>query len=138
MIQRIQTIYLLLGASALAATLFFDSIWGSAATETFAWFGPALIALGGLAAALGLGSIFLYKKREVQLKVVVGVQVLTVLFTLVLYAGLWLVGALSEPLPADLLVGLILPVLAYVMFFLARRGIASDIKLVRSMDRLRG
>lgn len=138
MIQRIQTVYLLLGAIALGATLFFDSIWDSAATDAFAWFGPGLVILGGLAAAVALGAIFLYNKREVQLKVVVAAQVLTVLFMLVLYAGLYLVGALSEQIPADLLVGLILPVLTYVVLYLARRAIASDIELVRSMDRLRG
>lgn len=138
MIQRLQTIYLLLGALALGATLFFDSIWQSAATETFPWFSPALLVLGGLASAIAIGAIFMYKKREVQLKVVVGVQVLTVLFMLVLYGGLYLVGTFSEELPADLLVGVILPILAYVVFYMARRGIAKDIELVRSMDRLRG
>jgi hypothetical protein len=30
-----------------------------------------------------------------------------------------------------------LPILAYLLFFLARRGIDHDIELVKSMDRLR-
>jgi len=32
---------------------------------------------------------------------------------------------------------LLLPVAAYILFYLARRAITSDIELVKSMDRLR-
>jgi hypothetical protein len=38
---------------------------------------------------------------------------------------------------AGKVVAMSLPVVAYIMLFLARRGITADIKLVRSMDRLR-
>ena len=58
--------------------------------------------------------------------------------TAVLYAGFFLVGAFADGVAGSTLTALVLPVLAYVMFYLARRGIANDIELVRSMDRLRG
>lgn len=141
MIQRIQSVYLLLGALALASLLLFDEVWRGEAAEALAWFAPALLILGGVTIALALIAIFLYKNRKKQRSVVVGVQWLTVLWMAVFYGGLFYGGQLQveaggDPITASLLV-LLVPILAYVFFFLARRGIQRDIALVRSMDRLR-
>ncbi len=139
MIQRIQSIYLLLGALAVVAMLLVDVIWENPATRTYAWFAPAVLVLDGLSAVAAIGTIFLYKDRKRQLRAIQGVQLLTVLLIAVLFVGLVLAGALPFVTGAGAAgwAGLLLPVVAYVFFYLARRGVQRDIALVRSMDRLR-
>lgn len=141
MIQRIQTVYLLVGAAALIGLLFVDALWASGVAERQAWFPPAVFVLGGLAVVVAVIAVFLYKQRERQRTVVVAAQVLTVLLMGALYGGLYLADVLyvrtAEGWEAGLLVGLFLPILAYACFTLARRGITRDINLLRSVDRLR-
>lgn len=141
MIQRIQTLYLLFGALALASTGLFESPWSTAAAAQYGWFVPSLVALLVVTAGTALGSIFLYEQRKTQRMVVVGVQVLTVLLVAVLYGGLYLTSELTFKGPDGIHWGkgmaLLCPVLAYGFFLLARRGIEHDIELVESMDRLR-
>ncbi|PEN12883.1 hypothetical protein CRI94_12835 [Longibacter salinarum] len=141
MIQRIQTVYLALAAIALAATGFFNDPWASDAATQFGWFVPALIASLSLAALTGLGSISMYSNRKKQRKIVVWAQVLTVVYLVVLYTGFYLSGELvlrtQDGIEWETTIVLLLPVLAYILFYLARRAITSDIELVKSMDRLR-
>lgn len=142
MIQRIQSVYLLLGAVALGALFFFDSIWQSRAAEMHSWFVPVLMGLILAAGVVGFVSIFLYKDRPRQRRVVLGAQMLTVLLVAALYVGFYLAGELSVGtagggVDIGKLFALFLPVVAYVLYYLARRAIKSDIELVRSMDRLR-
>lgn len=141
MIQRIQTVYLALGIIALLALLFFDVVWQSQATETLVWFAPALLATLALTVLLAGAAIFLYKNREKQRKVVTYAQGALLLLIIVLFGGLTMTSELGirsggEP-QVGRIVTLLLPVVAYILFYLARRGIEHDIKLVRSMDRLR-
>lgn len=143
MIQRIQTVYLLVGAAALVGLLFFDSFWQSTAAATYDWFVPAVVGLSILTAGVGLVAIFMYNSLERQRRVVVGVQFGTVLTVAALYGGLFLTQGLNVrtavgALDTDKIIMLALPVVAYVFFYLARRGIQSDIKLLKSVDRLRG
>jgi hypothetical protein len=141
MIQRIQSVYLLLGALALGGLAFFDAIWGSVAAARYAWFEPTMIALTALTALTGFGAIFLYNDRPRQRTVIIGVQGLTVLLTGVLFVTFFLTGELRffvdgawQPARTA---ALALPVVAYVLFLLARRGVEHDIELVKSMDRIR-
>ena len=140
MIQRIQTVYLVLGAVALGALLFFDLIWRGAATGQ-GWFTPAVVVFDGLAVAVALGAVFLYKNRPRQRQVILFAQILTVLLLLVFCGGLYLADALyirtAQGLDVGTLTALLLPIVAYVLFLLARRGVEKDIKLIESMDRLR-
>lgn len=141
MIQRIQTVYLFVGALVLAAFGFFEMPWASEAAATYVWFVPSLVGLLILTAAGALGAIFLYENRETQRSVVVAVQGGTVLLAGVLYVGLYLTQELSVRGPQGtdwgLAIVIALPLVAYVLFLLARRGIDHDIELVKSMDRLR-
>lgn len=141
MIQRIQSLYLLLGVIALSALFFFDQVWESQAVATHAWFEPSVIILNVATIAVGLAAIFLYTMRQRQRMVVLGVQMLTVLLVIALYGGLFLTGELDVRTPngldVPLLIALLLPIVAYVFFYLARRGIEHDIKLVEDMDRFR-
>jgi len=139
MIQRIQTVYLLLGALALAGMGLFGAPWSGVAARQFDWFVPSLIGLLVVTAGAALGAIFLYNQRKTQRTVVVGVQVLTVLLAGVLYGGLYLAETLTFTGTSGLLWGrtivLLLPILAYGLFLLARRGIEGDIERVEQMNR---
>lgn len=142
MIQRIQSLYLLLGAITLGALFFFDGIWESQAAATHAWFEPSVIILNVAAIAVGIGAIFLYKMRPRQRRVVLGAQMLTVLLVVALYGGFFLTGELNVRTPTGaidvpLLIALLLPIVAYVFYYLARRGIEKDIKMVEDMNRFR-
>lgn len=141
MIQRIQTVYLFLGAVTLAAMGFFDVPWSDPAAQRYAWFVPSVVGLLVVTAGTALGAIFLYERRKTQRTVVYGVQLLTIVLAGVLYGGLYTTGTLTFTDPTGVLWGrsvvLLLPIVAYVLFRLARRGIESDIELVESMDRIR-
>ncbi len=142
MIQRIQTVYLLLGALALAGLGFFEAPWSGRAASQFSWFVPSLLGLVVVTAGTALGAIFLYDRRPTQRTAVIGAQMLTVLLAGVLYGGLYLAGTLTFTTPTGGVlwgrtVALLLPVAAYALFLLARRGIEHDIELVESMDRIR-
>lgn len=143
MIQRIQSVYLLLGALALAALCFFETLWSSAPAQEWGWFTPAAFVLVGVAGIAAVAAIFLYQDRSRQRTVVLAAQIFTMLLVVLLFGGLYGQGALGVRtagggVNVGRLVALLLPVVAYVFFFLARRAIESDMALVRSMDRLRG
>lgn len=141
MLQRKQSVYLLLGSLSIVAMLFFDGIWETPAAETLVWYVPSLIITAIVVVLVALVAIFMYGNRSRQQQVVVAVQVLTLIFMVLLYGGLFLTGVTTQiaegAVDAATLIGLALPILAYVFFYLARKGIQSDIDLVRSMDRLR-
>ncbi len=141
MIQRIQTVYLALGAMALLALLFFDAIWSGSEAASFGWFPLVMLLLTIATAVLAFGSIFMYKKRAQQRKLVVYAQMLTLLLMVVLYGLLYMSGELvfvrQEGLDISRMTALALPIIAYLLFYLARKSIERDIELVRSMDRLR-
>lgn len=141
MIQRIQTVYLVLGALLVAGLGLFERLWSSAAAIQYEWFVPALIGLIVLTVGTALVAIFLYNDRETQRRVVIGVQLLTICLAAVLYGGLYMAQALSftgvTGILWDKTIMLLLPILAYALFLLARRGIEHDIELVESMDRIR-
>ena len=138
MIQRIQSVYLLVGSVLLLVMMFFDSLAESTAAALLSWYIPAVLVTAGLAAAAALVAIFLYKDRPKQSKVVLGAQLLVLVCMIALYGGIYLAGdsiLLVESVEHALL--LLLPILAYIQFHLARRSIRKDMELIKSMDRLR-
>ncbi len=137
MIQRIQTGHLLLGASFLAVFL---SLPQSRALGAGALASVAIVAFGLAALVVSLVSVALFRRRRLQRKLIVLAQVLTVGLLAVLYGSFYVEGGsvrTAEGMNAGLLVSLGLPLLAYVALFFARRAVTRDIRLVRSMDRLR-
>jgi len=140
MIQRLQTIYLLLAVVVLAILFLADGAWTGIAASSYAWYVPLTMGLFGLAAAGGVTSIFLYKDRKRQ-------RGLVVLMQLVVLAGLLIkvvmnsmtggFASVSADASFEYWVGFGAPVMSYLMFLMARRGIDKDIKLIKSMDRLR-
>lgn len=141
MIQRIQSLYLLLACVALAALFLFDAAWPGGDTDLPSWGPIPLVALAALAIAIALRGLFLYTDRNRQLKVVRYAQLVIVVLIAVLLYALWSVrelsGMVAGPDAPWKLIAVLLPFVAYALFFLARKGIERDIELVRSMDRLR-
>lgn len=144
MIQRIQSLYLLIGAAVLASLFAFGSPWTSAAAESYGWFEPVLVGLIFAPISAALGSIAFYKKRAVQRTMVLVTQGLTIGLAATLYGTLYASGDLSVQSPNGInlskTIMLVLPLVAYIFFRLAQRGIEHDIKLIEDEEnfRLRG
>ena len=112
MIQRKQTIFLLLAAILALVCFFVRLTW--------------IDALQIVSAALSATTIFLYKKRILQARLcLVGI--------IVIFA--WYIGLAVTEGQVDLVGGL--PMVNAILIFMARKGILDDEKLVRSMDRIR-
>lgn len=156
MIQRIQTLYLLLATALMSLTLFLPLatiVQGSEEIVVKAWFvdgtlgfkAPLPLYLGillSVATALPFVPIFLYKKRLAQIRLCVSEIVLLV--GSALFVGLYcyrLCDVLAEVATGDSVFTLgfasLMPVVAIIPMVLAIRGIARDEALVRSLDRIR-
>ena len=135
MIQRVQTILLLLGGLCFLDMAFFQS---AMTQEAMPWLPVGVLALHAVTAIGAIGAILLYKDRARQLKVVSIVQYLALASLIASFAGLYLSGAVMElPGNTGALALIILPALGYILIRMATGRIRKDIELVRSMDRLR-
>lgn len=141
MIQRKQSLYLLLAGLLLGTLFLFDAAWPGGHTDVPQWVSSALLVAAALMIGSTLWAIFLYKERTRQLKVVLLAQVFTIACIGLLLYGLWSEDELSQMMSGPdapwKLVAVLLPFVVYVLLFLARKGIEHDIKLIRSVDRLR-
>ena len=141
MIQRIQSLYLLLGAACLFPVALLEIALLSEVDQTLSWYESALTIVGVATMTIAIGAIWFYKNRTKQRKLVSAVQVMTIIFIIILVAGLFVADGFVQlrqgGVDALQIILLALPLLAYVFFWLARRGIQRDIDLVKSMDRLR-
>ncbi len=155
MIQRIQTLYLLLAAVLMSLTLFLPlaTIWyGSEELVVKAWFAdgtvgfkaPLPLYLGiilSVATALPFVTIFLYKKRMAQIRLCVSEIVLLLgsaaFIALYCYRMCDVLAELMQDLNFTLGFAALMPVVAIIPMVLAIRGIAKDEALVRSLDRIR-
>lgn len=160
MIQRIQTLYLLLAFLAIALTFFFDmcqfALEGSdrlffmdlfsirdAADEgvgvpAYRTWNIVLLSFTGLLLML---AIFSYKQRKRQLKLVHFSYLLEagtiVLFFFSMEASVQRLPIEEGTVATSYGMGWLMPAVAVAFSFLAARGIKKDEELVRSVDRLR-
>ncbi len=135
MIQRLQSILLLLAGLAFLGTVYFRS---ALTHDDVSWVLPVVMGLNGLAGIGALVSVFLYGNRKQQLKILSLLQYLVLAALLVTFAGLYLTGTLPDVLSNTGLIALIgLPFVGYILIRTAILRIRKDIDLVRSMDRLR-
>ncbi len=145
MIQRIQTIFLILTALVFAALFkvpFAISIRPSVQMLADGVFDvtdhPVLLGLtigGGL---LALISIFQFRKRKVQLKLGYFIIIMAILLPVIAFLLFTTASADTDPsLGVEDQIGLFLPLAAILFSALANHFIKKDEKLVKSMDRLR-
>lgn len=135
MIQRIQSIWLLLAGGSALASLKFSFYSGSKANGVFEELNSAtgflLLILTVAVALTAFITIFLFKNRKLQMK-------LTWLGLILQIAGIAvLVSKTNEFTQGNYSLTALFAFVVPVLFLLAWMGIRKDDKLVKSMDRLR-
>ena len=128
MIQRIQTVYLLICLLLTAVCLFFEI-----KAENHPWALTAIMAVTGVFEFM---AIFLFRRRALQMRVCT--------FCIILLLGWYATYAAFAYLVGEGLVGEFrpqvwasIPAISAILLYLAFRGILHDEMLVRSLDRLR-
>lgn len=136
MIQRIQTIYLLLSTAVSAGLIFVLHLWTNNndvpvfAKDEYLYLG---LFLGS--AFLSLISIFSFKNRKFQF--VLGRLNIILNFILLGFFVYQLLMPPGESNISEKGVGIFIPILSIVLLVLANKAIKKDEDLVKSVDRLR-
>jgi membrane protease YdiL (CAAX protease family) len=136
MIQRIQTIYLLLAAATSGGLIFVVSLWiDGEGNEIVAMDESTYFTTFIVSAVTSIIAIMLYKNRKLQTVV----NRLNILMNLILlgvfvYRALTMSGATAV---AEKGIGMFIPILSIVLLVLANKAIRKDEQLVKSVDRLR-
>ena len=155
MIQRIQTVYWLLVVILSSLTVFMTSVTFMPSdidlqtsyelkqmnlvgvkdiySDITTW---VSFLLSAMIPVIALITIFLYKKRMMQISFTVANIILMVGYYVLLAITVW---SISDALNADwhLHFPVIFPLISIVLSYLALRGVMKDEALVRSLDRLR-
>jgi len=138
MIQRVQTIWLLLTAAAAFLTLKFSFYSGNKLLNNQKQFlhltANENMLLTILSVAIGIASlvlIFLYKDRKMQLRLTIATLLISIL-NIVLYFS-----AIKNYVEGNYDITALIAFFIPVFLILATRGIYKDEKLVKSADRLR-
>lgn len=138
MIQRIQSVYLLL--TTLFSVLFLSRkmfvFWNEAGMAGSEDIIMPLIVLLILIAAISFITIFLFKNRKLQLKVSIVLLILSIILLLAVTSYAFILSGKYDA-QLQFRVNLIFPVMVLVFSILAYRGIKKDEELVKSYDRLR-
>ncbi len=139
MLQRIQTIYLILAAIVTGVLPFIFPLWkeqtGTEINEFYFMMDMSYSALFALSTTLSVVSIISFKKRQNQfvmgrLNIILNL----ILLGLFVYRLLTLSG---ETTVSEKGIGMFLPIVAIVFLVLANKAIKKDEDLVKSVDRLR-
>lgn len=140
MIQRIQTVYLLIAAVCAGLMIFLPLFQIKSYTETFFKAGIDFIPLAILLGMLIMDClivIFFFKKRALQMTLIMGMNILVaVILGLMIFYWKKLMDDHTDALVEfkfTALFGLVI----YLLLFLSRRAIKKDDELVKSLDRLR-
>ena len=137
MLQRIQTIYLLLAFVVTGVLPFFVPLWTMADGATYLFMqNQVYVVVFGLSTTLSLVSIVSYKKRQNpfvmgRLNIILNL----ILLGLFVYRSLNVSG--ETPAVSEKGIGMFLPIVAIVLLVLANKAIKKDEDLVKSVDRLR-
>ncbi|NJX14590.1 DUF4293 domain-containing protein [Tamlana crocina] len=136
MLQRIQTVYLLIAAGISGGLIFVFELWQTDdAEKVFAADVPIVLAGFLLSVLLSLVGIMSYKNRKSQF--VLGRLNIILNFILLgffVYRSLNLSG---ETAVSEKGIGMLLPIVSIVFLALANKAIKKDEDLVKSVDRLR-
>ena len=143
MIQRVQSVYLLLASVISGVLIFVFNLWTSISKDIFAidllnresYLLKSIPVLFLVSAILAFVAIFLYKNRKLQF--VIGrlaILVNLILLGLLIYVSLTLPGEVSI---SEKGIGMFIPIIAILLIVLANKAIKKDEDLVKSVDRLR-
>lgn len=150
MLQRIQTVYLILASACMLLAILFPlatfsmngepvrfEAMGFYMNEDLIFATWGLFAVGSLSALLSLATIFLYKKRILQIRLT-GFNILVMIG---FYAFFGLLIYMRNPEAHTTFekigFGVIMPLIAIIFSYLAIRKIGADEALVRSLNRIR-
>lgn len=136
MLQRIQTIYLLVSAGISGGLIFVFHLW-TTINDTEFYAKDKLLFLGLFlgSATLAMIAIFMYKNRQTQF--VLGrlnIILNFILLGLFVYRSLKISGEINI---SEKGIGMLLPIFSIVFLVLANKAIKKDEDLVKSVDRLR-
>jgi len=137
MIQRIQTVYLILALATAGFLPFLFPLWTlNNGKEFYFMTNQIFTILFGLSTSLSLLSILFYKKRQHQFVI----NRLNIILNLILL-GLFVYHSLNvsgETVSvSEKGIGMFLPIISIVFLVLANKAIKKDEDLVKSVDRLR-
>ncbi|HIB48908.1 MAG TPA: DUF4293 family protein [Flavobacteriaceae bacterium] len=136
MLQRIQTIYMILSALVMACLyIWFPSITDAEGMVVIARDEYLVFGLIFVSIALAVISILSFKKRQLQF-VLNRLNIISnfVLLGVFVYRSLKVSG---ETLVSEKGIGVLLPIISIVFLVLANKAIKKDEDLVKSVDRLR-
>ncbi len=136
MIQRIQTIYLVIAAIIMGALyMWFPMVLGEDGSVIIDRKEPLVLGLIFISIALAIISILSFKKRQLQF-VLNRLNIISnfILLGVFVYRSLTLSG---ETLVSEKGIGVLLPIISIVFLVLANKAIKRDEALVKSVDRLR-
>jgi len=136
MLQRIQTIYMIVSILVLGALYFwFPTITDPSGEVILSNEQPLILGLIFGAMALTVFSIFNFKKRQLQFVLNRLAIILNfVLLGVFVYRSLTISG---ETAVSEKGIGMLLPIISIVFLVLANKAIKKDEDLVKSVDRLR-
>ena len=137
MIQRIQSVYLLIALLVSAVLPFFFPLWTLDTKADFYFMqSQVFAAMFGLSATLSLLAILSYTKRQNQFVI----NRLNIILNLILL-GLFVYRSLNmsgeTPAVSEKGIGMFLPIISIVFLVLANKAVKKDEDLVKSVDRLR-
>ncbi|MDA9804325.1 DUF4293 domain-containing protein [Flavobacteriaceae bacterium] len=136
MLQRIQTIYMIISATLLGALyVWFPNIVSEEGLVVVRNDEPIMLGLIFGSILVSFISIFTYKKRKLQF-VINRLNIILNFFLLgvFVYRSLTLSG---ETLVSEKGIGVFLPIISIVFLVMANKAIKKDEDLVKSVDRLR-
>lgn len=138
MIQRIQTVYLILVFIAMGVLPFVFPLWTNGLNEkVYFMMNPPATILFGISMALSVVTILGYKNRQRQF-VFNRLNIISnfILLGLFVYRTLAVSGETAEAI-SEKGIGMFLPIISILFLVLANRAIKKDEDLVKSVDRLR-
>lgn len=136
MLQRIQTVYLIVSALLIGALyLWFPLVQDDTGITVIERDEPLVLGLILVSVVLTVISILNFKKRKLQF-VINRLNIISnfVLLGVFVYRSLTLSG---ETLVSEKGIGVLLPIISIVFLVLANKAIKGDEDLVKSVDRLR-
>ena len=148
MIQRIQTVYMLISAILIgllftlpfaeiadaAGKLYVFDIRGIVHQNTVTENGMAIAGLIGIILLLHVSAVFMYKRRVLQIRLLV----LSILLNIGLFGMFYFFTYYAfDDADISFKIAVAFPIVVLILDYLAIRGIGKDEALIRSMDRIR-